>query len=632
MMKRTLAVLIASLALAGTVSAKTPPWVRAAIPAEIPPAKDAEAIVLLDDTNVTVMPDGTLNTRYRRVVKILTTAGRDHGVATAWYDHDTKLRSMHAWSIDASGEYEVKERDAIETTPTDFELYTDARLKVLTIPAANPGSVVAFEVETSDKPYLPQTTWQFQEEIPVVVARYALVLPTGWTYDARWINHKAVEPVGGVWTLNSVPPLPDEPRRPSSSAIAGRIGIQLLAPGAKPLTWNDIARWYNDLSVPRSTATPALQEKTKALIASGDPLRALARFAQRDVRYVAVEIGIGGYQPHAAGDVFTNRFGDCKDKATLLRTMLKEAGVDAYQVLIHTSRGAIDPAYPSLGSFNHVIAAIPVTAEKAKGLHAVIDHPRLGKLLLFDPTSTTTPFGQLPQWLQATRGLLVTTDGGELIELPAHVAEASQLRRKGTLNLDDGGTLSGTIEEVRTGHVASRMRMSMQALNTGERVRMIESSLASHLASYTASDIVIEHLDDPETDLVIRYKIEAPHYAKRVADMMLVRPRVLGQKTETLVDLAKREQMYVTDGPSLHVDEIDIKLPAARRVDELPAKIELTTPAVQYASASTFADGVLQYRRRYALKTFFVPLDALPELNNAWTKILGDERASAVFR
>src|SRR5262249_14416398 len=161
-----------------------------------------------------------------------------YGVAHAWIDHDTKLRTLRGWSIDASGsEYEVRERDAIETTPTDFELYTDARLKGLSIPASNPGSGVAYEVEYTDVPYLPQTQWQFREDARVLVARYDLQLPAGWSYEAHWMNHEPVAPAGSTWTLRSVPSLADEPRRPSAGAIAGRVGFQLLAPGAKALSW-----------------------------------------------------------------------------------------------------------------------------------------------------------------------------------------------------------------------------------------------------------------------------------------------------------------------------------------------------------------------------------------------------------
>lgn len=634
MTRGRVAMLVASLALAASSYARVniPPWVRQALLVEIPAEKDADAIVLLDDTAINVQPDGSLATRYRRVVKILNNDGREYGTAHAWIDHDTKLRTLRAWSIDAGGaEYEVRERDAIETTPTDFELYTDARMKVLSIPASNPGSIVAYEVELTDMPYLPQVQWQFQEDAPVLVARFDLQLPAGWTYEASWMNHEPVAPTGTTWTLRSIPSLADETRRPSPASIAGGVGFHLLRPGAKPLTWSDIGKWFGALALPRSTPTPQLQVKTQELAGKGDALRSICRFTQRDVRYVAIEIGIGGFQPHAAGEVFSNRFGDCKDKANLLRAMLKETSVEAFHVLVHTSRGVTNPSYPTLGAFNHVISAIRVTPEQAKGLAAVIDHPKLGKLLLFDPTSTLTPYGQLPEYLQASRGLLVTPEGGELIALPSHPPETSQLRRTARLAIDAQGTLSGSVEEVHSGTMAVSMRAALQPLHEAERVQMIESRLASHMAALTAADVTIEHLDDPETDLVIRYKLNAPQYAKRAANLFIVRPRVIGQKADRLID-AKRVYAYETDGPSLHTDEVEIRIPPSMKLDELPAKVDIKTPVVQYNSASTFADGVLRYSRRYAVQTFSVPRESFTELNAAWKQILGDERASAVFK
>lgn len=610
-----------------------PPWIRAAIPAELPPAGEANAMVLLNETMLQVTGAGEITTRHRRVVKVLTSTGRDEGYLAVSFDDDTKLRSLNGWSIDPAGhEYAMRERDAVETTVGDYELYTDARMKVLKVPA-DIGSIVAFEYTRNERPYLLQSTWYFQENVPVLRARYEMVLPAGWSYDAKWLNYASVEPVApGTWEIRSVPAVLDEPRRPSTLTLAGRVGFNFLGPNAKTLAWADVARWFSALAIPRGTPTPPLQTKVRELTKDDDePMIPLARFAQRDVRYVAVEIGIGGYQPHAAGEVFTNRFGDCKDKATLLRTMLKEVGMDAYYVLVHATRGVTDPTFPTIGAFNHVISAIPISAEKAKGYKSVVDHPKLGKLLLFDPTSTLTPFGQLPDSLQASRGLLVTADGGELIDLPTHPAEVNQLNRVAKLELDAKGTLSGTVEEVRSGNMAAIMRGRLQSMNAAERVRTIESGLASHLASSTAEDVTIEFLDEPESDLVIRYRLVAPSYAKRVADMMLVRPRVLGAKSETILD-AKRAYAYETDGPSLHNDEVEIRMPATAKLDELPAKVDVKTPLVQYASASTFADGVLRYQRRYTLQTFTIPRESFVELNGVWKQILADERASAVFK
>src|SRR5690349_12678225 len=89
----------------------------------------------------------------------------------------------------------------------------------------------------------------------------------------------------------------------------------------------------------------------------------LASFVQREIRYVAVEVGIGGYEPHHAQATFKNRYGDCKDKVTLLSTMLSDIGVESYYVLINTSRGVVMPEFPSPRFFNHAIVAIRIPGE-----------------------------------------------------------------------------------------------------------------------------------------------------------------------------------------------------------------------------------------------------------------------------
>ena len=628
--------ILLSLCIAGSAfGASAPPWVQTARATVVPPQPaDTPAVILFDETVLANSGD-EVTTKVRRAIKVLTPAGRDNAYGVAGFDNNTKLRALRGWSISPSGEVKaLRERDAIETSAADFEVFTDARMKILDLPA-EVGSVIAFEYETRERPYEPVAVWRFQEAIPVLRTRFEARFPADWKVTAKWMNYPAPEQAGPVWELTNIAAIKDEPRMPELATVTGRAGISWTPPTASQPTrsWNDVARWFHSLAAPRLAPTPAVQAKTRTLtLGAPDPVRALARFAQRDVRYVAVAIGIGGYQPHATGEIFTNSYGDCKDKATLLKAMLKESGVESHYVLVHTTRGMVEPSFPTIVAFNHVISAIQIPKERAKGLHSVIEHPRLGTLLLFDPTSTTTPFGQLPPWLQASRGLLVTADGGELIDLPSAAPEASELRRRGKLQIDMSGTLQGTIEETRTGDVAASMRSTLQAMNATERTQFIDQSLAAHLARHTAAEVAIENLDDPEADLVIRYKVTAPAYASQVADMILIRPRVLGSKAERTVALAERKYAYVTEGPSLHTDEIEITLPPSMQLDELPKPLSLATPDVQYTSSSAFEKGVLRYKRRYAMTRHVIDREALPKLNEAFAKISADERASAVFK
>ena len=115
--------------------------------------------------------------------------------------------------------------------------------------------------------------------------------------------------------------------------------------------WTAIGDWYTTLASPSAQATPDLAAKAKELVAGQTDftakIQSIASYMQRNIRYVGIEIGIGGLQPHAADDVFRNRYGDCKDKATLLRAMLKSIGIHSTWVLVDTRRGFVDPLIPS---------------------------------------------------------------------------------------------------------------------------------------------------------------------------------------------------------------------------------------------------------------------------------------------
>ena len=164
-------------------------------------------------------------------------------------------------------------------------------------------------------------------------------------------------------------------------------------------------------------------------------MAALAKFVQQDIRYVAIELGIGGIQPHSASEIFQHRYGDCKDKATLMAAMLKELGIDSYYVIINSERGSVTADTPAqIRAFDHAVIAIKLPeGVNDSSLVAIVQHSKLGKLLFFDPTDDLTPFGHLRGALQQNYGLLVTPDGGELYDLPKLPAALSGISRGGVV-------------------------------------------------------------------------------------------------------------------------------------------------------------------------------------------------------
>ena len=618
------------------------------------PAYDekTDAVLLYSETNVTVVSIDKIKTQVREAYKILRPNGRGHGTVLVRVNPQRKVKSLHGWCIPAQGkDYEVKDKDAIEVSPPSIEgaeLISDVKYKVLHIPAPEPGNIVGYEYEVEDQPFFLQDMWQFQEMDPVRESHYSLQLPVGWEYKASWLNHPEAKPteVGGnlsQWVLNNVRGMRREPEMPPRDGVAGSMIVSFFPPGGPALngfaTWNDMGKWYANLVTGRMEASPAIKQQVAALTASkSTPLQkmqAIAEFVQRDIRYVAIELGIGGWQPHPAPDVFSHRYGDCKDKATLLRSMLQEIGVDSYHVAIYTERGAVTPQTPAHHGFNHVITAIKLPEGLTdQSLIATIQHPKLGKILFFDPTDYLTPFGQIRGALQANYGLLVTPDGGELIELPQQPSSMNGVQRTAILTLDATGTLKGEVKEVRLGQRASSERWRLRTVTTDtDRIKPIEELLANSLGSFHITHASVINLQQTDQPFGFNYSFESPNYAKNAGNLLLVRPRVIGNKGAGFLETKEPRKFPVEfEGPARDTDTFEITIPAGYAVDDIPLSVDADYSFASYHAKTVVNGNVVDYSRTFEVRELSVPVDKAEDLRKFYRTIASDERNTVVLK
>ncbi|HYL91797.1 MAG TPA: hypothetical protein VEW69_01435, partial [Alphaproteobacteria bacterium] len=338
-------------------------------------------------------------------------------------------------------------------------------------------------------------------------------------------------------------------------------------------------------------------------------------------------------QPHPASQVFSSRYGDCKDKATVLSSMLAQIGIKSYYVPVHTDRGIYSAQTPPTIGFNHVILAIQLPAGSySDPMPALYQHPRLGPLLIFDPTSTVVPLGQIPSYEQDNYGLLVTDQGGELIHLPVSAPELNRINRTAKLTLTADGSIKGEVQELRTGSLAAEGRYAFENQTTANRRKVLERFLSGMMGNFQLDSVDAENVDDIEKDLIVRYKFTAEHYAKNSGPLLLVRPRVLGEKLGAL-DLTKpRHYPYEFDVPTLQTDSFEFSLPEGYNVDELPDPAKATFPFAEYNSKIEHAGNQLKYSREYRVKTTAVSADKIGDLGKFFHEINQDERNMAVLK
>ena len=629
-----------------------PQWMHALVGVTLPSYDEkVDAVLLYSETNVTVLSVDKIKTRVREAYKILRPEGRERGTVGVYFNPGRKITNLRGWCIPAQGkDYEVKEKDAVDTSAAaGYEVFSDVKYRHLSIPAPDPGNIIGYEYEVEEQPFFLQDIWRFQEPDPVRESHFSLQLPVGWVFKVSWLSHPEVKPDEGrgnvlQWAVRDVKEIRHEPDMPPWEGLAGQMVVSFFPAGGTSrknelANWEELGSWYENLISGQMQASEPIKQETSSLTAgkSGQlpKMQAIAGFMQHDIRYVEIKLGIGGWQPHAAPDVFSHRYGDCKDKATLMHTMLREIGIDSYLVLINMRRGGVTSATPPRKEFEHAILAIKLPdGVKDPSLIAILQHPKLGRILFFDPTNEVTPFGQIGGYLQANYGLLVTPDGGELVELPQQPSAMNSIQRVGKLTLDANGMLKGDVEEVRVGDRSSSERWRLRTVtNNADRIKPIESLLAGSLSSFQIVRASLVNLDHTDQPFGFDYTFQSDNYAKSAGNLLLVRPRVLGSKSWSVLETKEPRKFPIEfEGPSRDTDSFDITLPPGYEVDELPTPMDVEYSFGSYHSKTEASGQMLHYTRALEIKELSVPVSKMDDLKKFYRMIAADERNTAVLK
>ncbi len=279
---------------------------------------------------------------------------------------------------------------------------------------------------------------------------------------------------------------------------------------------------------------------------------------------------------------------------------------------------------PHTGAFDHMILAIKLPDGTADpSLIATVQSLHYGRLLFFDPTNEFTPLGQIGGYLQANYGLLVTPDGGELVELPKQPSTMNSIQRTAKLTLENTGKLQGEVNEVRMGDRARSERWQLRAVaKDSDRIKPIDIT--------KASVVNLQHTDQP---FGFNYSFESENYAKSAGNLLLVRPRVIGSKSRGLLETKEPRYFSIEfDGPARDTDSFEITVPAGYEVDDLPPPVDAEYSFASYHSKTEVKGNVIGYTRTFEVKELSVPASKAEELKTFYRIIATDERNNVVLK
>ena len=603
---------------------KQPLWLTGLVNQASPPqAAEVPAIVLFQEQHIVFENPQEWVETIRFAVRLLAKNSQDRAVFSLHYINRTdEVKHVTACLVRPDGSIkDFGEADWADVAVMDEKgLYSDFRVQSIRAgDHAHPGDVFGCEVTIRRRERFGETVWvPFASGLPAERIQVTLRAPKNFEGRLHWIGaapeqlpEDPAQPGLRRWCWRDRPFEPAEAKAPTRPAHA--VFIRLLrtdgakgSGGTAGTGWIGIAQLaaqYQDAACNSSAGLTATARKlTEGLVAPADKLEVIGRFVQQ-CAYAALDKNTGfgfGFQPRLASKVLDARYGDCKDKVNLLRALLREIGITAYPVAVSAeSPSEIDPAWPSLLQFNHVIAAIRVDADCVAPAAAEVSG--LGRVLFFDPTSEHTPLGYLPWVLQDSQGLLCDPRGPGLVRLPKLEGDDRwRLHREADLVLDDNG-LEGSVVLELHGEQAGGFRELRRQFKDSE----LRDKLSAVFTRQARDMKLVENTfsDNWAQDLVtLNLRFRSREFGQKMPGQLWVLPMNLFNPigSPKLAETERRQPFVVT--PIADEERLVLKWPAGYSAETVPADAVVRSEYGEYHSSFRVDRNAVICERRYSIR------------------------------
>jgi tetratricopeptide (TPR) repeat protein len=399
--------------------------------------------------------DGSGSREVRARLRVQTSAGLSPGGQLVFeynaVDEQVEIRDVRVLKSDGSivtaGPETVQDLSAPITR--EAPMYTDARQKHVTVPGVSVGDVVEYDVVTTSKALLPGQFWQiwnFERRIIALDEQLDLNVPQSRALKIK--SSAGIESSSHVEgdrrlyhyaTSNLKTPPPIDIFKDFKFDVIKLLEGPRHPPPPRVMfstfqNWTAIADWYAQLERDRRVPTDEIRVKAGEIVrdlkSEEDKAAALYYWVSQNIRYVSLSFGLGRYQPHPAAEVLTNRYGDCKDKTTLLEAMLEVVGLHAQPVLANLAAD-VDPEIPNPLQFDHVFVLLPIGPKK----------------IWLDATVGVAPFGYLAPQSRGKESLVVyTSPSSALQKTPEDFPFTVEYRISVDGKIDALGTMDATVE------------------------------------------------------------------------------------------------------------------------------------------------------------------------------------------
>lgn len=567
---------------------------------------NADAVVRLDQTLVTVESRRDMTIYTKRIVTVLNEKGDRYVYPVAYYSDSRKITKLYARIYDASGKEieKIKEKDFADRPRLNGALYTDSRYKVMNyVPVTYPYTVeFVSETKTRNTASLPDWHPVTDYYVSTEKSEYKVTCPpeTGLRY--KEVN-MAGYPVKGVsenallhYEATALPAVLPEEYSPSFGAMFPKLLVTLDKFHVNGVDgdisdWNDMGIWMsNSILAGRDQLPEATKQQVKRLVENiDDPMekaRKVVEYVQENTRYISVQVGIGGIQPIPASEVDEVKYGDCKGLTNYTKALLEVAGVPSYYTVVEagSEKEGLEEDFASLGQGNHAILCIP-DGEKN---------------VFMDCTSQVHPFGFIGDFTDDRRVLIVKPEGGEIVTTTSYVNDENYQKTTAKVTIAENGTVTANVDILTKG-IQYDSRFPLDRASEEDRKKYYKKYWGN-INNLQLKEIH-HHNDKAKVQFTQHVAMSFDNYVTPASGGMLVTVNMFNNTIPVPTRYRNRKFPVEISRGFLDEDEYTIEIPDNHTVASLPDPVKIENEFGSYEMhCEASGEKQIVFRRKFALK------------------------------
>ncbi|MDR6514031.1 DUF3857 domain-containing protein [Chryseobacterium camelliae] len=599
-----------------------------------PLKKNANLVIRKDLTILQINSVDEIRYQYQKVRTVMNKDGKDQATPVIAYQKGDQISDVKVTIYDEAGKkiksYSKSNFGDFANTP-DGIFYSDDRFMSLPYTPTQYPYTIEFSYQLKDQntvfipdfvPFSTTNTSVESKELRVI-NNSGIELKTK-TYPSKY-NYAAVAESGSstdkVYSFKDVPAVDGTFLMPQPDKILPKVSFaltrfNLMGKQGSISSWKDFGTWYyNSILQPVSTITPAVKAEVAALHLQGtteEKVKKLYQYMQSKTRYIAVALGIGGWQPMQPEEVSKKGYGDCKGLTNYMKVLLDEAGIPSNYCVINSgdSQLTFDPEFPKMGG-NHVILMVPT--EKGS-----IWLENTSQMMAFNHLSTSTTDRNV---------LSIGKNGIELISTPVYSPEQNNEKQVLKIRINEDNSITGEGQFSYTGNQYD-YNVAFTGLSPKER----NEAIRDRLSVLSFDKIEMKNVINDRDNAVARYELDfkAGNYSKTAGNSMLFRAvpiftNVIYKNDEARELPFELQQSFQDDY------EITFTVPAQYKLDEIPENVSFNSEFGSYQLNFVRNGTELKVNRSIRINKGIYPKEKYNEYINFRKKTLKNDNSKILI-